>query len=162
MASTSHNPFYAAMQPQAQHWGATSPTSTGAGYDRPSAGYPAYTGYAAAGTSHPAPSSSSPSTALALYNPSSLYGLYYNEAVHGPFATGLQSNPFTPGLAPLSTVSRPSYATEDPLRQRYPATSANPHDPLNWITEDLFAIRMERAAISQQRTPLRSASVAAR
>lgn len=45
------------------------------------------------------------------------------------------------GLAPLSTVSRPSYATEDPLRQRYPATSANPHDPLNWITEDLFAIR---------------------
>ncbi|KAG2427061.1 hypothetical protein HXX76_012577 [Chlamydomonas incerta] len=168
MASASHNPFYAAMQPQPQqHWGGpTSPTSTGAGY---SAGYPPYTGYTAAapGYSHhpasaaPAASSSS-SSALALYSPTSLHGLYFNEAVHGPFATGLQSNPFTPGLAPLSAVSRPTYATEDPLRQRYPATSANPQDPLNWITEDLFAISMERAAISQQRTPLRSASVAAR
>ncbi|KAG2427516.1 hypothetical protein HYH02_014562 [Chlamydomonas schloesseri] len=192
MAAASHNPFYAAMQhpqyhhhhqPQQQHWGPTSPTSTGSGYDRPSAGYPPYVGYttntagspaAASGYSHyypsasssstssPASASSASSSALVLYAPNSLYGLYYNEDVHGPLATGLQANPFTPGLAPLSAVARPVYAVEDPLRQRYPASSANPHDPLNWITEDLFAISMERAAISQQRTPLRSASVTAR
>ncbi|GLC36781.1 hypothetical protein PLESTF_001311200 [Pleodorina starrii] len=84
-----------------------------------------------------ATASASGNNALVVYSPTSLYGLYYNEHVHGPFATGLQANPFTPGLSPVNVAAKPSYAVEDPVRARFPASRAA-DDPLNWITDEVL------------------------
>ncbi|KAG2487297.1 hypothetical protein HYH03_014137 [Edaphochlamys debaryana] len=98
------------------------------------------------------------SNALTVYSPKSLLGLWYSEHVHGPWATGLERNPFTPGLEPVSGVEKRSYVNTDPLAAAFPSSSKQPHDPLSWITEELFELRSKREAAAQQRTPLRASA----